>query len=420
MPLKVGVLGAGAVGAYVGGMIKLRTSADVVLVGRRNLVDQVTAGGMVLRPNPRKPRDVFAVHPTSLTVTDDPKALKGCDVIFVAVKTTATAEAASELERIAEKGGFPPHALVLSLQNGVGNGAILTKALEKHSVATLPCMVNFNVVWDSYGNLDSANGCVIRRCTPSKKGMPCLVVQDLPKKAAKDGTGMMDHPSVFSAKKANLAALIDAVAATGLVVKTELDISPTLFSKILVNLQSPINALSGAPVPVTLSKRKYRMAWRALLLEALDVYKACGIKTRKPYVSFLPLILASPDWLYNAAAPVLFPLDPKCKSSMLQDCESGRKTEIDAICGEVVRLARRNANRARDDDASGETWGMYGYGGALGRVLAILGLRSAGRSAGRSARLNARAVELVRRLEFNGLPDGRMAPDELWEALTNA
>ena len=43
---------------------------------------------------------------------------------------------------------------------------------------------------------------------------------------------------------------------------------------------------------------------------------------------------------------------------------------------------------------------------------------TSGRS--RRAEQDARAVELVRRLEFNGLPDGRMAPDELWEALTNA
>ena len=55
----------------------------------------------------------------------------------------------------------------------------------------------------------------------------------------------------------------------------------------------------------------------------------------------------------------------------------------------------------------------------MGETRGFIAQRSPHR-AGRSARLNARAVELVRRLEFNGLPDGRMAPDELWEALTNA
>ena len=45
MPFKVGVLGAGAVGAYVGGPIALRTKSDVVMVGRRRFVDQVSAGG---------------------------------------------------------------------------------------------------------------------------------------------------------------------------------------------------------------------------------------------------------------------------------------------------------------------------------------------------------------------------------------
>jgi 2-dehydropantoate 2-reductase len=169
------------------------------------------------------------------------------------------------------------------------------------------------------------------------------------------------------------------------------------------------------------------MAWRALVLEALDVYRACGIKPKRPYVPFLPFVLALPDWAYNPVASALFPLDPRCKSSMLQDCETGRATEIDALCGEIVRLARRNANRARDEDA-----GAGGEGGddargmvrGIGRALAALGFGygfgfgRGSRRRGRTAPLNARAIELVRRLERMGLPDGRMGPDELWEALT--
>jgi ketopantoate reductase len=51
--MKVGVLGAGAVGAYVGGLVQARSGLEppVVLVGRQRLVDQTALGaGAYTRP----------------------------------------------------------------------------------------------------------------------------------------------------------------------------------------------------------------------------------------------------------------------------------------------------------------------------------------------------------------------------------
>jgi 2-dehydropantoate 2-reductase len=39
-------------------------------------------------------------------------------------------------------------------------------------------------------------------------------------------------------------------------------------------------------------------------------------------------------------------IDDKARSSMADDLALGRRTEIDALCGEVVRLARSNGARA--------------------------------------------------------------------------
>ena len=106
MPFKVGVLGAGAVGAYVGGLIAAR-EVDVVMVGRRRFVDQVS-GWRDPRPDPRGRATCTASRAMHVTVDDDPKALAGCDIVLVAVKSTATADAAAQLERIAERGKVPP------------------------------------------------------------------------------------------------------------------------------------------------------------------------------------------------------------------------------------------------------------------------------------------------------------------------
>jgi 2-dehydropantoate 2-reductase len=53
----------------------------------------------------------------------------------------------------------------------------------------------------------------------------------------------------------------------------------------------------------------------------------------------MPIGLRLPDFLFFAVARAMVEIDPEARSSMAEDLERGRKTEIDHLNGEVVRLA---------------------------------------------------------------------------------
>ena len=446
------MLGAGAVGAYVGCLVQDRTpDAEVVLVGRRRFLEQASTGGVVLETVGEAHASV-QIEGSELRATESVDELEGCEVVLVAVKSTATAQVAKQLAAVAERGGFPAGALVLSLQNGVSNGRVLAKELQPHGVCVLPCMVNFNVVWSSYCD-GTADAVRIRRCTRPKLGLPCIRVQNLPRKSGmeeeeENRSGVTALPT--DAHRATLGRAVVALRADdALTVSLTDDIRDVLYSKLLINLQSAVNALSRLPVPEMLSQRGYRMAWRGLILEALQVYKAAGIRPCAPYFAILPYLLAAPDWAYNLLAKVLFPLDAQCKSSMLQDIEAGRRTEVSVLNGEIVRLAKENdmkrrligglvrqsATTSTDEEGSsseGSCEGLEGmtpneFGSATRVVAAVRGgwrfvLRGWSSSSGDVVRgvncpgapLNGAIVELIEQLEQGMTPGGRMEPDELW------
>jgi 2-dehydropantoate 2-reductase len=55
-----------------------------------------------------------------------------------------------------------------------------------------------------------------------------------------------------------------------------------------------------------------------------------------------PFILSLPNFLFLRVASRMIRIDPQARSSMWQDLQQGRKTEIDYINGEIVALAKKN------------------------------------------------------------------------------
>lgn len=311
--MKVGVLGAGAIGCFVGG--KLAASGDsVVLVGREKLKTELEEHGLVIEEiggaKQTVARDTYAVTTTSDALTD-------CDVILVCVKSAQSAEVAEDLARIGIKKG----AFVISMQNGVRNADVIREHLPGHDEQVLGGIVGFNVVTpaDSKG--------LFRRATSGP-----LVIEQPGATRPK----LLDDLGIH---------LRDAGFETHLVT----DIRGQQWSKLVMNLNNAIGALTDAPTRELIFDKKYRRIVRLVMLEALEVMSAAGVRPSKlgaiP-VKMFPIMLALPSPLLRAVARVQVQIDPEARSSMWEDLARRRLTEIDFLNGEIVRLAKSCGRRA--------------------------------------------------------------------------
>ena len=55
----------------------------------------------------------------------------------------------------------------------------------------------------------------------------------------------------------------------------------------------------------------------------------------------LPYVLRLPDVLFRLLARRMIAVDPKARSSTLQDLDHGRRTDTDEFQGTIVRLAKQ-------------------------------------------------------------------------------
>jgi len=105
---RVAVVGAGAVGGYFGGLLA-DAGAPVVMIGRQSFVDAVNRNGLLLDTLQFKKR-------VRVETSTELSAVQGAELILFCVKTTDNVATARGLA-----GFLAPHAIVVSLQNGVDN-----------------------------------------------------------------------------------------------------------------------------------------------------------------------------------------------------------------------------------------------------------------------------------------------------------
>lgn len=292
---RIAIYGAGSVGGYLGA--RLHEHARITFVGRRRVTDAWRLHGLDWTD---LQGHAGRVPGRALDVRTDPFAAAKAHLVLVTVKSGATGTVARELA-----GVLAPGIPVISFQNGLHNTQVLRDALPGHPV--LAGMVPFNVLQGQPGMFHQGSG----------------------------GELMVEsHPLL-----APFAALF---AAAGLPLTLRNDMPAVQAAKLLLNLNNAINALSSLPLREELSQRPWRRCLALAQREALAAFKAAGMQPARltPLPAhWLPRILELPDAWFQRVASRMLAIDPVARSSMWEDLQRCRATEVDAINGEIVRLA---------------------------------------------------------------------------------
>lgn len=296
----IGIAGAGSVGGYLGAMLAHK-GARVAFLGRRTFVDDATEFGLTATNFDGR---LATVPAANVVASDDPAILAGADIVLVTVKSGDTEEMAETLARTVSS-----HATLVSFQNGVGNGRILQRALPEHRVYR--GSVPYNVISLGRGQY----------------------------RRASSGNIVLDHGASDIAPILRLAGAVDLTA----------DIEGVLWGKLLMNLNNALNALADAPLQEQLSNQAWRTRLAQMQNEALLAMRAGGIVPKAPVAlpaRLFPAILRLPTALFKLVAGRTITIDPSARSSMWEDLKKGRATEIDALQGEVIRLAEQAGTNA--------------------------------------------------------------------------
>lgn len=272
--MRFAVFGAGAVGSLLGGL--LSADHEVTLIGRREHMEAVRERGLRLSGTVSGVFRPAAVESVA--------GLEVQDVVLITVKAYDTEAALSEIEAIVER-----HTVVVTVQNGLGNAEKLVRAYGTRAIVGVP------VLGTTY----------LRPGEIRVSGLKEVVV----------GSTVGQHGSA-----ARLAA---ALSDCGVPSRISASIMNEVWSKVVVNASiNPITALVGKENGAILRDDGLRDLSRAACLEAARAADACGIPLADdPFERVLEIARATAG----------------NRSSMLQDVERGRRTEIDQINGALVR-----------------------------------------------------------------------------------
>jgi len=284
--MKIAVIGAGAMGSVMGAQLKAGGN-DVTLIDvAREALDAINSRGLIVQDKTGTQQTV------PIRATDKPAEVGPVDLILVFVKCYHTEAAVRNAAPL-----MGPDTMVLSLQNGWGNGPRIGAIVGEEKLLLGVCYHSATVL---------GPGHVLH----AGKGMTFI---------GELNGSMTERLQSLAAtfQKANID-----VTATAHVLKE-------IWSKLALNVATlPTSATLRITAERLLDTPDMQQLMHGLLREVVAVAQAQKI----------PLDF---NERWEAITGLLKKLAPNTKGSMLQDVENRRRTEIDVINGAIVEASRR-------------------------------------------------------------------------------
>jgi 2-dehydropantoate 2-reductase len=297
--MKFAVLGAGAIGAYVGAALA-RGGSEVTLIARGEHLRAMQARGVRVE----SPRGDFTID---VPATSDFEAMAEADVIFVGLKAYSLPEAAPRLAEV-----MRPEALVIGAQNGIPwwyfqrHGG----ALDDHRLQSV----------DPQGT--------VSRAIPAERVIGCVVYCSTELTAP----GVVRHIEgtrfVIGTPAGDLTDQCRAISAEFIAGGLKCPIAPNLREHIWLKLLgnaafNPITTITRTTMGDIARSPSASACARAVMEECAAVAAALG--------SDLPV---SVERRMEGALAV-----GDHKTSMLLDWEAGKPLELDCMTGAILEIA---------------------------------------------------------------------------------
>lgn len=292
--MKFLVMGAGAIGSAFGGFLRL-AGHNVSLVGRKSHIDNISRNGLHVN-------GIWGNHVVRgfELYTDVEHISDKFDVILVTVKSYDTAEAGYCIRKFVSS-----ETLIVSLQNGIGNIETLLEITRDSLV--LGGRVIFGSVLTVPGTIE-----ITVYTQPVMIGFPAMV-----------------KPSVHEETSAR--SLTRTINEAGIPCSYTEEIEKYLWAKLLYSCAlNPLSAIHRVHYGALAETPETRIIIEGIIREIFAVAKARGVS----------MFWEQPEDFLNLFYTKLLPDTYQHRSSMLQDIERGRNTEIDSLCGMVVKYGK--------------------------------------------------------------------------------
>jgi 2-dehydropantoate 2-reductase len=298
--VKVAVVGAGAIGGYVGAALH-RGGADVHLIARGEHLEAMRRGGVTVR----SPRGDFHAHPHA---TADPAEIGPADIVFLGLKAYSYAGAGNLIRPL-----LGPGTGVVAAQNGI------------------PWWYFHGLPGPYEGRRVEAvdPGGAVSAVIPPARAIGCVVYSS----TEIESPGVIRHieGTRFSIGEPDgtisqrCTSFSQAMAAGGLKCPVEADLRSDIWLKLMGNVAfNPISVLTGATMGQIAAHPGTRQLVLAMMHETAEIAASLG---SPPKISV--------ERRFEGAARV-----GDHKTSMLMDFEAGKPLESDVLLTAPVELAR--------------------------------------------------------------------------------